>query len=64
MHDSVDERLALVQEATDQVPDVGQVKEAVSDEVRDVVQEQLKATVQREIVHAMGKRSKERYSNR
>jgi hypothetical protein len=41
VHDSVDERLALVQEAIDQVPDIGQVKEAVSEEVREAVQEQL-----------------------
>jgi aminoglycoside phosphotransferase family enzyme len=54
VHDSVDERLTLVQEAIDQVPDVGQVKEAASEEVREVVQEQLKVTVQREIVHAIG----------
>jgi hypothetical protein len=54
VHDSVDERLALVQEAIDQVPDIGQVKEAVSEEVRDVVQEQLTVIVQREIVHAIG----------
>jgi hypothetical protein len=54
VHDSVDERLTLVQEAIDQVPDVGQVKEAASEEVREVVQEQLKVTVQREIVRAIG----------
>jgi len=58
VHDSVDERFALVQEAIDQVPDVSQVKEAVADEVKDVVQEQLKATVQREIVHAIGEEVK------
>jgi len=54
VHDSVDERLALVQDAIDQVPDIEQVKEAVSEEVRDVVQEQLKVNVQHEIVHAIG----------
>ena len=58
MHDSVDERLALVQEAIDQVPDVSQVKEAVADEVKDVVQGQLKVTVRREIVHAIGEEVK------
>ena len=54
VHDSVDERFALLQGAIDQVPDVGQVKEAVSEEVKDVVQEQLKVTVQKEIVHVIG----------
>jgi hypothetical protein len=54
VHDSVDERLALVQDAIDQVPDIEQVKEAVSKDVRDVVQEQLKVTVQHEVVHAIG----------
>ena len=54
VHDSVDERLALVQGAIDQVPDIGQVKAAVSEEVRDVVQEQLKVTVQHEILKAIG----------
>lgn len=54
VHDSVDERLALVQDAIDQVPDIGQVKDAVSEEVSDVVQVQLTVTVQREIVHAIG----------
>ena len=34
MHDSVDERLELVQESSGQVPDVEQVKEAVSDAVK------------------------------
>jgi len=58
VHDSVDERFALVQEAIDQVPDVGQVKEAVAQEVREVVQEQLKVTVQQEIVHAIGEEVK------
>ncbi|KAL1584022.1 hypothetical protein WHR41_08100 [Cladosporium halotolerans] len=58
VHDSVDERFALVQEAIDQVPDVSQVKEAVADEVKDVVQEQLRVTVQREIVHAIGEEVK------
>lgn len=58
VHDSVDERLALVQEAIDQVPDVGQVKEAVAEEVKEVVQKQLKATVQHEIVHAIGQEVK------
>ena len=58
VHDSVDERFALVQEAIDQVPDVSQVKEAVADEVKDVVQEQLKVTVRREIVHAIGEEVK------
>jgi hypothetical protein len=58
VHDSVDERLALVQNAIDQVPDIEQVKEAVSKEVRDVVQEQLKVTVQHEIVHAIGEEVK------
>ncbi|KAI7713817.1 hypothetical protein KC353_g7264, partial [Hortaea werneckii] len=50
VRESVDERFALVQEAIEQVPDIGQVKEIVSEEVRDIVQEQLKVTVQREIV--------------
>jgi hypothetical protein len=54
VHDSVDERFALLQEAIDQVPDVGQVKEAVSEEVKDAVQEQLNVTVQKEIVHVVG----------
>ena len=54
VHESVDERLALLQGAIDQVPDVGQVKEAVSEEVREVVQEQLKITVQKEIIHVIG----------
>ena len=58
VHGSVDERFALVQEAVDQVPDIGQVKEAIADEVRDVVQEQLKVTVQREIVQAIGEEVK------
>ena len=58
VHDSVDERLALVQEAIDQVPDVRQVKEAVLEEVRDVVQELLKVTVEREIVRAIGEEVK------
>jgi len=58
VHDSVDERLALVQGAIDQVPDIEQVKEAVSEEVRDVVQEQLKVTVQHEIVQAIGEEVK------
>ena len=42
-HDSVDERLALVQDAIDQALDIGQVKQAVSEEVRHVVQEQLRS---------------------
>lgn len=54
VHDSVDERLALVQEAIDQVPDIAQVKEAVSEEVKEGVQEQLQVTVQKEIVHVIG----------
>jgi len=54
VHDSVDERLALVRDAIDQVPDIEQVEEAVSEEVKDVVQEQLKVTVQHEFVHAVG----------
>lgn len=54
VHDSVDERFALLQGAIDQVPDVGQVKEAVSEEVKEVVQEQLKVTLQKEIVHVIG----------
>ena len=58
VHDSVDERFALVQEAIDQGPDVEQVKEAVSEEVRDVMQEPLKVTVQHEIVHAVGEEVK------
>ncbi|KAI6824489.1 hypothetical protein KC343_g180 [Hortaea werneckii] len=53
VRESVDERIALVQEAIEQVPDIGQVKETVSEEVRDIVQEQWKATVQREIVEAI-----------
>ena len=35
--DLIDERLTLVQEAIDQVPDVGQVKEAAVEEVKEVV---------------------------
>lgn len=58
MHDSAAERFALVQEAIDQVPDVRQVKEAVLEEVRDVVQELLKVTVEREIVRAIGEEVK------
>ncbi|KAJ6000866.1 hypothetical protein N7481_001275 [Penicillium waksmanii] len=58
VHNSVDERFALVQEAIDQVTDIGQVKVAVSEEVRDVVQEQLKVTVQGEIAHAIGEEVK------
>ena len=54
VHDSVDERFALVQEAIDQVPDIDQVKAAVSEEVKEGVQEQLKATVQKKVVHAIG----------
>jgi hypothetical protein len=54
VHDSVDERLAVAQKAIGQVLDIELVKEPVSEEVRDVVQEQLKVTVQREIVHAIG----------
>ncbi|KAI7722986.1 hypothetical protein KC353_g40 [Hortaea werneckii] len=51
--DSVDERFALVQEAIEHVPDISQVKETVSEEVRNIVQERLKITVQREIVEAI-----------
>ncbi|KAF4546909.1 Hypothetical protein D9617_102g071680 [Elsinoe fawcettii] len=47
VHDSVDERLALA-------PDIGQVRDAVSEEVKEVVQEQLKVTVQKEIGHIIG----------
>ena len=50
--------------AIDQVPDNRQVKEAVSEEVRDVCQEQLRVNVQREIVHAIREEVKERCSNR
>lgn len=64
VHDSVDERFATVQGAIDQVPDNRQVKEAVSEEVRDVFQEQLRVNVQREIVHAIREEAKERCSNR
>ena len=64
VHDSVDERFATVQGAIDQVPDNRQVKEAVSEEVRDVCQEQLRVNVQREIVHAIREEVKERCSNR
>lgn len=39
VRESVDGRFALVQEAIEQVPDIGQVKETVSEEVRDLVQE-------------------------
>ena len=38
VHASVDERFALVQDAIDQVPDIGQVKEAVSDKVERTVE--------------------------
>lgn len=57
MRDSVDERFALVQEAIEHVPDISQVKEIVSEEVRDIVQELLKITVQREIVEATRSRA-------
>jgi len=49
VRDSVDERFTLVQEAIDQVPDVGQVKEAVSDEVKRTVQQQVGEVVCREV---------------
>jgi len=49
VHDSVDERFTLVQEAIDQVPDVGQVKEAVSEEVKRTVQQQVGEVVCREV---------------
>ncbi|KAF2716901.1 hypothetical protein K431DRAFT_307402 [Polychaeton citri CBS 116435] len=49
VHDSVDERFALVQEAIDQVPDVGQVKEAVPDEVKRTVQQQVGDVVRHEV---------------
>ena len=64
VHDSVDERFAPVQGAIDQVPDNRHVKEAVSEEVRDVFQEQLRVNVQREIIHAIRGEVKERCSNR
>jgi len=37
VHNSVDERLALARHAIDQVSDIEQVKEAVSEKVRDIV---------------------------
>jgi hypothetical protein len=64
VHDSVDERFALVQEAIDQVPDVGQVKEAVSEEVKRTVQQQVgdvvrcevRNVVQHEIMDTIGEK--------
>jgi hypothetical protein len=64
VHDSVNERFALVQEAIDQVPDVGQVKEAVSDEVKRTVQQQVgdvvrcevRNVVQHEIMDTIGEK--------
>jgi hypothetical protein len=58
VHDSAAERFARVEVAIDQVLDVRQVKEAVLEEVRDVVQELLKVTVEREIVRAIGEEVK------
>lgn len=52
VRESVDERFALVQDT------VGQVKERVSEEVGNVVQEQLRATVQRGIVDAVSQEVK------
>jgi hypothetical protein len=64
VHDSVNERFALVQEAIDQVPDVGQVKEAVSDEVKRTMQQQVgdvvccevRNVVQHEIMDTIGEK--------
>lgn len=64
VHDSVDERFAIVQEAIDQVPGVGQVKEAVSDEAKGTVQEQadgivcceIRRVVQHEIMSTVSKK--------
>lgn len=64
MRDSVDERFALVQEAIDQVPDVGQIKEAVLDEVKrmaqqqvgDVVRREVRSVIQHEIMNTVGEK--------
>jgi len=64
VHNSVDKRFALVQEAIDQVLDVGQVKEAVSDEVKRTVQQQVgdvvcrevRSVVQHEIMNTIGEK--------
>ena len=64
VHGSVNERFASVQEAIDQVPDVGQVKEAVSDEakrtvqqqVSDVVRRNVRSVVKHEIVNTVGEK--------
>ena len=53
VRESVDERLALMQEAITERSDIEQVKETISDELRNVVQERLKMTVQRTIVDAI-----------
>lgn len=49
VHNSVNERPALVQGAIDQVSDIGQVKDAVSDEVKRTVLEQVGEVVCREV---------------
>ena len=64
MHDFADEHFALVQDAIDQVPDTRQVKEDVLEEVRDVVQELLKITVEPETLHAIEGEVKTRCNNR
>jgi hypothetical protein len=64
VRDSVDERFALVQEAIDQVPDVGQIKEAVLDEVKrmaqqqvgDVVRREVRSVIQHEIMNTVGEK--------
>jgi hypothetical protein len=53
VRESVDERFALVQEAITEVPDIGQMKGTISEEVRDNVREHLKNAIQREVVEAI-----------
>jgi actin-like ATPase involved in cell morphogenesis len=58
VRESVDERFALVQEAITEVPDIGQMKGTISEEVRDNVREHLKNAIQREVVEAIGEEVK------
>lgn len=57
VRDSVDERFALVQEAMTEALDIGQMKETISEEMRDSVREHLKNVIQREIVKPSRKSS-------
>lgn len=50
VRESVDERFALMQEAIAERSDIEQIKETISDELRNGVQERLRITVQRTIV--------------